>query len=438
MRNLFLVFLAFITINIHAQDLNLTYEEAVKIALEQNVDLRTQQNLMRVIKAEKSQSRGEIAPSVSANLNGWISNGNTFIEQEAKIINTSSDNLSGSLSANMNIFSGFSQINTIKMANANFDAQNQLINRTTQDVVFVVTNQYLQVLLDTELLEIAEDNLKTQELLYRQIDAMVEVGNRPRSDLYDQLAIVKNRELLVLQAKNNLSNDKSFLAITLQLDPTVEIKISDPGWDLDEIRLSEFYLDDLYEISMQNRPDLKQFQYNETSAEKSISIAKANFAPTLYGFYNLSSRFNNTSIGDLNQQFAIDNKRMQYGLALDIPIYSGLKNKTQLVRQQIQLENSRISTENLRKTILNDVRNAYQNFLDVRSAYDVSIAQFEATEMALNVQTEKYNLGVGSLIELTNSNNNYVLAASRQAQARLNLLFQKVILDYHTGTLQTP
>ena len=437
MRNLFLIFLSLIAISTNAQDMDLTYEEAVKIALKQNVTLRTQQNDMKVVTAEKKQSRGEMAPTISARLNGGKANGNQFIENEAKVINTTSDNLFGVLEANINIFSGLSQMNSIKLNNANFEAQRQLINRTSQDVVFIVTNQYLQVLLDTELNEIAKDNLKTQEMLHRQIDAMVEAGSKPKSDVYDQLATVKNMELLVLQAKNNLSNDKRLLAITLQLDPTVEIKVSNPGWNLDEIRLTEINLEELYEISIENRPDLKQFQSNEVIAAKSVSIAKANFAPSLYGYYSLSSRYNNSSFGDLNQQFTIDNKRMEYGLSLSIPIYSGLRNRTQYVRQKVLSENSKINTENLRKTILNDVRNAYQNFQDVRAAYEVSVAQFEAADMALKVQKEKYKLGVGSLIELTNSNNNYVYAASRQVQARLNLLFQKVILDYHTGTLQT-
>ena len=437
MRNLFLIFLSLIAISANAQDMDLSYEEAVKIALKQNVTLRTQQNEMKVVTAEKKQSRGEIAPSLSARLNGGRANGNQFIENEAKVINTTSENLYGSLNANINIFSGLSQMNSIKLNNANFEAQRQLINRTSQDVVFIVTNQYLQVLLDTELYEIAKDNLKTQELLHLQIDAMVEAGNRAKSDVYDQLATVKNMELLALQANNNLSNDKRLLAITLQLDPTVEIKVSNPGWNLDEIRMAEFNLDELYDLSMTNRPDLKQFRSNETVASKNVSISKANFAPSLYGYYNISSRYNDSSFGDLNQQFTIDNRRMEYGLQLSIPIYSGLRNRTTYVRQKVMADNSKINTENLRKTILNDVRNAYQNFQDVRAAYEVSIAQYDAADMALKVQKEKYNLGVGSLIELTNSNNNFVYAASRQAQARLNLLFQKVILDYHTGTLQT-
>jgi len=418
--------------------MDLTYEQAVKIGLEQNVILRTQENQMDVIKAEKAQSRGEMAPAVSANLRGYRANGNTFLEQEARTINTTSDNLSASLDANVNVFSGFSQINRIKYANANFEAQKKLIERTSQDVIFKVTNQFLQVLLDIEFLKIAEDNLITQELLFKQIDAKVEAGNKPKSDLYDQQATVKNNELLVLKAKNNLSNDKSILAITLQLDPTVQLRIIDPGWDLDEVKLIKFNIEELYEISLANRPDLKQFEFTEIASEKAISISKAYFAPSLYAFYTIGTRYNDQAIRDLEQQLTIDNKNSAFGLNLSIPIYSGLNNRTQYVRQKVFWENSKINTENLKKTILTDVRQAYQNFLDVRSAYDVSIAQFEASDMALSVQKEKYNLGVGSLIELTNANNNFVFASSKKVSAQLNLLFQKVILDYYTGVLVIP
>lgn len=438
MKYTFLIFFTLGIISVHAQEMDLTYEEAVKIALEQNVNLRTQKNELQVNKAERDQSRGEIAPTISANANAWRSNGNTFIEQEARTINTTSDNLYGSLSANLNVFSGFSQINSIKLYNANYDAQNHLINRTAQEVIFIVSDQYLSVLLNTELLGIAVDNLKTQELLYKQIDAMVEAGSKPKSDLYDQLAIVKSRELLVLQAKNKLSNSKSNLAITLQLDPTVEITVRNPGWNLDEIRFYQVDLDELYDISMVNRSDLKQFESTEVVAEKAVSLTKAYFAPSLGAYYNFSTRYNDQSIRDFNEQLTIDNKRTEYGLSLRIPIYSGLRNKTNYVKQKVFSENSKINTENLKKTILNDVRNAYQNFLDVKSAYEVSIAQLDAANMALNVQQEKYNLGIGSLIELTNANNNFVSAAAGNAQAQLNLLFQKVVLDYYTGVLVIP
>jgi len=440
MRYLFLIFLSFSTAQLFSQDqeLILTYDAAVSLALKQNVDLRTQQNEMKTIRAQKAQTRGEIAPTISASLDGYRASGNTFLEQEARTINTNSEGLNASFSANMNIFSGFAQMNAVKMANAGFEAQQKLVQRTSQEVIFFVSRQFLQVLLDKEFVKIAEDNLKTQELLYEQIEAMVEAGNKPRSDLYDQKAKVKNNELLVLQEKNKLSNDKSELAITLQVDPFIPITVIDPEWNLEEIRLMEPELSQLYATAIASRPDLKQFEYSEIVAEKSLSISKANFAPRLFAFYSLGTRYNDQSLRSLEEQLTIDNKNSSYGLSLNIPIYSGLRNRTRYVQRKVELENAEINTENLRKTILNDVQRAYQNFLDTRSGYEVSIAQYEAAELALQVQQEKYNLGVGSLVELTNSNNNFVSAAAGQARAKLNLLFQKVILDYHTGTLLIP
>lgn len=435
MRILFLTFLSLITFSIQAQELDLSYDEAVKIALEQNVTLRTQQNEMKIVKAEKAQSRGEMAPSASANLRGYQAI-NAFNDGDGSIIN--GNIVSGSFNTELNVFSGFSQVNQVKRASANFNAQLKQIERTSQDVIFEVTNQFLQVLLDTEFLKIAKDNLKTQELLYQQIDAMVEAGSRPKSDAYDQQAVVKNNELLVLKTANTLSNSKSNLAIILQLDPMVELTVIDPNWAVKEISLLEMNLDDLYDQSIANRPDLKQFEFNEFAAEKAISISKAYFAPSLYAFYNLGSQFNNISNDDIDHQITTTFRRSNIGLNLSIPIYSGLRNRTQYVRQKVYFENAKINTENLKKTILNDVRNAYQNFQDVRSAYEVSIAQLDAAELAQKVQQEKYNLGVGSLIELTNANNNHISAAAGNAQAKLNLLFQKVILDYYTGVLAVP
>jgi outer membrane protein len=267
---------------------------------------------------------------------------------------------------------------------------------------------------------------------------MVEAGNRPRSDLYDQKAVVKNNELLVLQAKNNLSNDKSQLAITLQVDPVNPIGIIDPEWDVEKIMLMQPDLEQLYATALKSRSDLRQFEYSEIMAEKSIAISKAFFAPRLSAYYSLGTRYNDQAIRSLEQQLTIDNKNSSYGLQLSIPIYSGLSNRTRYVTRKVELENAEINTENLRKTILNDVRQAHQNFMDVRSAYEVSLSRFDAAELALQVQQERYNLGVGNLVELTNANNNFVDAAAGRSRAKLSLLFQNVILEYHAGTLVIP
>lgn len=440
MRKFIFLPLAFLLIgfNGRAQEKTLTFEEAVKIALEQNVDLKTQENELTVIKAEKVQSIAGIAPNVSLRAQAWQSSGNTFLQQEAKTINTVSDNLYAGFGANMNLFSGFQRINSIKKANADLEAQRHLLHRTSQEVIYEVATNFLQVLLDVELLKIANDNFKTQQVLLEQISAMVEAGNKAKSDRYDQQATVKRMELLAIRARNDLSNDEGKLAICLQLDPTIELDVVKPDWDLDVIRSEDYSIEELNKLALANRSDLKEYQFLERSAEDTKAISKGNFMPSVGLYYNYSSRFNNQSDRTFSDQFVNDNKYNEVGLSLDIPIFSGLSNRTTYVRSKMQLADAKLNTENLRKKILTDVKTAYQNFNDVSTAYDVSIAQVEAAQQALDVQKEKYRLGIGNLIELTNANNNYVQAAASKAQAEISLLFQKVILDYHTGILKMP
>jgi outer membrane protein len=420
------------------QPLQLTYNEVIRIALDQNVLLNTQKNEMHVVKAEKARSFGEIAPSISASVNAFQANGNTFIEQEALLINTVSDNLRLGLDARMDIFRSFYRINDIKKAKTDLSAQQNIVIRTSQDVIFQASNDFLQILLDEELLRIAIDNHKTQQVLLTQIEAMVEAGTRPRSDLYDQQAVVKQMELLVVRARNNLSNDEAQLAITLQLDPRTDVSLVDPDWGIEEIMVINYELEELYNTALANRADLKQFRLEEQSWAYSKSMAKSNFMPVLGAYFAFSTRYNDQSSNSLNDQLWTNNKGHSYGLFLSIPIFSGLRHRSNYVRTIVRLENAGLNTDNLEKSILIDVRNAYQNYLDVKTGYEVTLAQLESAKVALEVQNEKYNLGVGNLIELTNANNNFVQAQANRAQAVVNLLFQKIILDYHTGQLAVP
>ena len=65
-------------------------------------------------------------------------------------------------------------------------------------------------------------------------------GSRPEVDRYRQDADVKRFELLVIRAKNNLSNDKAELAQLLQLDPAYDFVVVRPNWNIDLIRVLEY------------------------------------------------------------------------------------------------------------------------------------------------------------------------------------------------------
>jgi outer membrane protein TolC len=55
----------------------------------------------------------------------------------------------------------------------------------------------------------------------------------------------------------------------------------------------------------------------------------------------------------------------------------------------------------------------------------------EAAEMVFRLETERYYLGVTNFVDYQNANQVFV-----QAQAKLRLLFQKVVVAYAAGTLK--
>jgi outer membrane protein len=101
------------------------------------------------------------------------------------------------------------------------------------------------------------------------------------------------------------------------------------------------------------------------------------------------------------------------------------------------LANVKLTEDNLKLTVYREVQNSYLNFTATKNEYFATQSQYEAAEEANKIQQERYEVGVGDLVELSQSVQRFVEAAASRAQAQYTLLFQKVILDYYTGVLNS-
>ncbi|HEX8060294.1 MAG TPA: TolC family protein, partial [Cyclobacteriaceae bacterium] len=151
------------------QGVVLTFDEAVNLGLKKNVLLNTQKNNLYLSEARKIQGVANFLPSLTAN--GFAQRGvGLQIDPTTGVgSNITADNIQGSVAANYTLFNGFNRLNLLRQAAHAEDAQIAFIERTEQDVVYNVTNQYLQVLLDQELYKIALEVFKTQAVLRDQI-----------------------------------------------------------------------------------------------------------------------------------------------------------------------------------------------------------------------------------------------------------------------------
>ncbi|HEY0742315.1 MAG TPA: TolC family protein [Chryseosolibacter sp.] len=421
----------------------LTFKGAVDIALKNNVNIIQQKNNLNLTQVNRTFRAGQLGPQAQINGSAGRSNGNNWIQQEGRVVNATVDAASATLQVSMPIFGGLSGVNTLRQANSQLDAQMAFVKRTAQDVINTVATQYLQVLLDQELLKIAEENVALQKTILDQVKAQVEVGSRSPVDEFNQQAQVSNAELRAVQAEFALINDKATLFQSLMFDPTYNVRINEPSWDVNSIALDNLSLDDLVQTALTNRADLKQAQYTERASKFGMHAAKGNYLPSLTAFYQNGSAWNlqkgtprDSSYRNFSDQFFTDNRRNYLGVGLTIPLFSGFQNRAIYYQSKVQFQNNQALTKSREIVVKGDVVRAYENFVSIKKAYSAGLVGLEASQMAYNLEQERFNLGITSFVDFANANRTFIQAQVDMAQAKYRFLFQKVLLDYAIGTLK--
>lgn len=453
----------------------LTFDEAVKIALENSVNLNTQRNNLQLSQAQRTAAYAGLGPSVQVGASASRNDGNYFNTNAGQVVNGVNDNISGSLSANLNLFSGFYQINTIRQVSSQLQAQNYLVHRSAQDAINTVSTQYLQVMLNAELMIIAEKNFEALNKQLRQVKEQVLLGAKSPVDEYNQEAQTKGAELRYVQAEIELNNSKALLAQTLLLDAVYQFEVERPNWDINSFGTDALNVDELADRAKKSRGDYLSAERTADANRYGMYAARGLMAPSLSAFFRYGSAYNRQhdvpdsvqanrtiivvdpsqasgygfgqeSLGivvnqevprPFNEQFRTNNVYKSYGFSLTIPIFNGLQNRTNYIQRKIQYRNSQLTRSNLELQIRNDVVRAIRNYEGARKAYTIASDQAKAAELAFQFETERYNLGVTNFVEYANANRVYVQAQTEKAQAEYKLVFQKVVLEYAVGTLKT-
>ncbi|WPP51061.1 TolC family protein [Catalinimonas niigatensis] len=419
------------------ENLQLTYEEAVNIALRENIQIKQQENILETSRAERAQAYAQFLPSVNARATfqrqiGRVPDPNTF-----RLIDATSDFVNMGLEASYNIFNGFANINQLRYANKATEAQFYQINSTKQEVIFNVSQQYLQVLLNQELLRIARSNLEQQNELAESIKIFVEAGTRNIADQYNQEAEAKRAALTVVESENQLTVSKVKLIRILQIDPFKSWQFAEPSIETESLLNEDFDMASIYNSAIGNRPDLSAQQLTVEANQYQLRFSKSNYFPSLTFGYSYGTRYSsNDDAFTFNEQITQANLTHFFSLGLFIPIFQNLQNRTLVQRSKQLLSNSMLDLEDLERNIFEQVQTAIADYETAQERIVAAESQVRAAEKALEAEKERFRLGVGNVLDLNRVNAAYVEALSTKAQADYQIIFQKTALDYYQGTLQ--
>ncbi|HSJ31235.1 MAG TPA: TolC family protein [Longimicrobiales bacterium] len=403
-----------------------TFDEAIGIALRQSSAIARSENTQTLNALAVSDARMSFLPDLRLSTSGSQ-------DLQSSGIGGASQSMNARLSSSVTLFDGFANMANLRSAELQETAGSMDGARTRQDVVFSVISGYLTLIEAREQVRVAEDNLAAQTDREAELEILVDRGSRPIADLYQQRATAAAARSTLVEAERSRELAEVTLVQALRLDAAGEYEFEAPAI-ADAARDVLLDVPTLVEQALQQRADIAALAARTNAAEQEVRAAAATRLPTV----SLSAGYgaNYSSAAELGLTDQLDQSRGgSVSLSVSVPLFDRLTSGRAIERANVQVDNARLSLEDQRHQVALEVKRAVLDREAAVARLDAADARVAAAEQALTATEARYDAGVATLFEVTQSRTAYVDAVSAQVRARYTLVYQDQVLDYYTGSM---
>ena len=317
------------------------------------------------------------------------------------------------------------------------------------NLVFQVTQGYIDVLRQIEQLRVSQQQRERATFNLRLAEARLAVGSATGVDVAQAEVAVGRAEVTVLQTANALETARIRLLQQMGADldsplvPTTPFGLAEPLWDREE----------LYQMGLENNPNLRSLRASRSSSSYGVKMAKSSYLPSI----NLSARTSgftrqasNSALeiqqGEFQAQSTIQNclffndlfsrlddplpsqdcSQLQFtdadarliqrqnrdfpfsftgqppiaSISISLPIFQGLSRQRQVTEAQVLLEDLDIGLREEELALRADIA---ATLATVRTAYQAALIEEQNQTVAdeqLRLARERFTVGLADFLEL--------------------------------------
>jgi outer membrane protein len=411
----------------------LSLNEAITIAVNRNTTLLKSTNSLKNSESNVKTAVGNFLPTIGANA-GWNYSKNEN-EVGATTFKSESRNYSAGVGSSWTLFDGLSNFASLSQSKNELESAKYNVDRLKQDIVFQTISLYYDVINTSQLLKFKEDDVKWNQKNLETITERNRLGSVTLADVYAQQVRVGNAELEVIRTKNNLETGKSELLSFLGLDvlEAYEFTDSPSASEMDKVKkdldLDYRNLGELVGKALENRLDYKSAQLNLESAYDGLTIARSGHLPTLTNTINYG-------VGADRIKNMFDNRSLTVGLSLNVPIFSGFAVENRVQFAEVFAENRKIELSELERDIKKSIQKTYLNLQAAEKGLKVSEKNVLAAQENLKIESEKYSLGAGTLLNVLVANSEFTNAQTNFINAQFAYITLSEQLKYYLGVIE--
>lgn len=390
----------------------LSLQACVRQAIRYNKTILSFSSERRAVAMEVKQALAPFYPSLSF----ATSFNRTDIENSPR-----SDSADLNLKASYSLFKGGKDWSTLTSKKHAYRASNYNLQEESLKVVATVQKTYYAILSLRNRLDVLARSVEAASLHERLAKKRVKAGLAPLSDHLRAMVDLSNARVDLIQAQRKVKTLRHALAILMGLSPIEPVRIKKETMT---IKAGKENLKNLFELAKKNRPVLKSYKQQILELKWREKSTKAEFSPTLDTYL---------TTGQEGHYYMPDKDYWEFGVVLSYPIFSGFSTRYAVASARARLEAKRWSYQEKVLQVQREIADAYDQIKTDEKVVKARKVLLKSALENLKVAERRYEVGVGSIVELTDARVAATDAAIGLENAKLTVWGDEVELKRVTG-----
>ncbi|MBK6977741.1 MAG: TolC family protein [Cytophagaceae bacterium] len=447
----------------------LTLESCLEMAINNNFDVKIAGQKANISVRNLEQSQKEKLPTLSTDFSQGFNLGRNIDPVSNQYVTQPINSATLGLTSSTTLYKGDIIKNTVSL-NEKFQKSAMIDAEILKfDLKKAVTLAFLEVVLKQEILDLKIEQKKIIETQITRNNALIELGNLPKSSLIELKAQLENETLGILEAENQLLDAKNYLKKIMNT-PELEIK-----------EVKEPLVQDLFKASINKTdnlvgvPLLLQKKLNVDIAENQIKLKEGTKKPSLFFtgglFTNYSSQANRRIkfIGEPQQVIQVSENQfisingnnfplnvvsqvpkteeVRFGylsqlfsniglglkLNLEYPILDKNYRNTQIQISKIEKQIAQSELQKAETEVKNDLLQIKTQLENSKKLYLQAQKYESAQNEAFKLSKERFEEGMNSFVEYNQTKLSLEAAKSNVIRNKYTHYFYNLVYKYYTG-----
>ena len=306
-------------------------------------------------------------------------------------------------------------------------AQDQVTEATRAQILLIVNRAYFGALKAEAVLKVAQQTVSARQLVADQVATLARSNLKSTLDVSFANVNLADARLLLASAQSNVQSAYADLATAIGLPG----QYAQGGFTLEPEPLPDALpdkVDSLINDAVRDRPELQGLRLEENAAQRFAQAEKDLKLPTV----SVAASAGFAPVANVQ----VPGRYGAIGVNVSIPIFNGHLYRARQTEAELRAKAADQNVNDLANRVVRDVRVAY---LSASTAFDrlaLTAQLLDQARLALDLAQRRYDLGLGSIVELSQAQLNVTSAEIAGSSAQFDYQAQRASLSYQIGALR--